>query len=75
MVINLQLDAAQDLGHVDPFSAQAEIFLEDVRIAEAPGNAHRHAAKVDIRFVFHPADRDGAARKAEDLFGDVRRDR
>ena len=75
MVVDLQRDAADDLGHVDPLGADAQIFLEKVGVAVGAGDAHRDAAEVDVRLVPHEPHRDGAAREPQQLLRHVRRDR
>ena len=71
MVVDLKRDAADDLRHVHPLGADAEVLLEEVRIAVAARDAHGYAAEVDVRFVLHPAHGYGAARKAQNLLGRV----
>ncbi len=74
-VVDAQLDAAQDFDHVHPFGADAEVFLEDVGVAVAARDAHRHGAEVHVRLVLHPADGDRASREAQDLLRHVGRHR
>ena len=47
-IVNTQRDAAHDLRHVHPFGAHPEIFLEQLRVAEAARNAHCDTAQVHI---------------------------
>ena len=74
-IVNPQRDAAHDLRHIHPFGAHPEIFLEQLRVAEAARNAHCDTAQVHIGLVFHPAHGHGAARKTKNLFGHVGGDR
>ena len=68
VVVDLQRDAADDLGHIYPFRADAQILLEQGDVAVAAGDAHGHAAQVYIGLVPHPTYRHRTAGKTQDLF-------
>ena len=48
LVINAERHAAQNLSHIDPLRADAEIFLHHLRVTVCAHDAHRDAADVDV---------------------------
>ena len=68
MVVDLQGDAADDLGQIAPLGPDAEVFLEHLGVAVAAHDPHGDAAQVNVGFVLHPSHRHGAPGKTQDLF-------
>ena len=73
MVVNALFHAAVDFHHVHPFGAQSEVLLHEIGVAAAAGDAHGHAADIDVRLVAHLPHRHGAPRERQNFLPDVRR--
>ena len=71
VVVDLQGDAAGNLGHVHPLGADAQVLLEHTGVAIAACNAHGHTAHVDVGLVLHPAHSYGALGKAKNFLRSV----
>ena len=71
VIVNLQLHAAEHLGHIYPLGADAQVVLEELRIAERAHDAHGNGADAHIGFVLHHADSAGAAGEPENFFLNV----
>ena len=68
MIVDFQIDTADNFRHIHPFGPDAQILLEEIWVAAAAHDAHRDGADVDIRFVAHFADCHRTAREAQNLF-------
>ena len=71
VVIDADGNTAQDLDLIHPLGADAKIFLQNTRIAEAARNAHRHSANIDVSFVLHPACGNSTAGETQNFLGHV----
>ena len=71
VVIDADGNTAQNLDLIHPLGADAEIFLQNTRIAEAARNAHRHSANIDVGFVLHPACGNSTAGETQNFLGHV----
>ncbi len=67
-IVDAEFYAADDLRHIHPFRADAEVALHRVHVAVAAADAHGDGADVHVRLVAHLPDGERAAREAQDLF-------
>ena len=68
LIVDIELIAALHLGHIHPLCADAEIFLQKLRITVRSGDTHSDRADADISLIAHLADRRGTAGEAQDFF-------
>ncbi len=73
-VVDTELFAADDFGHIHPFGVNAEVAAEEILVAVCAGDAHCLRADVNVALVLHIADSRRAACEAEYLLLNVRGD-
>ena len=70
-IVNVLVDAADDLGHIDRFAAHAEMFFIEIGLEDGAGDAHGDRTDGQIGFAAHLGGGDAGAGETQDLFGDV----
>lgn len=75
LIVDAQIDAAEDFAHIHPLGADAEILLHQIRVEEGTGNAHGHRTNTHIGFVAHGRHRDGRLGETENFFLHIGGDR
>ena len=68
LVVDIQRHAAENLRHIHPLGAQAQVLLHHLRVAEGTHDAHSHPADVQVGLVLHPAHGHRAPGEAQNLF-------
>ena len=56
-VVNLLIDAAQKLGHIDRFDTHPQVGLEETLVHDRTGNPHRYTPHRNITFSSHSGHR------------------
>ena len=73
-IVDIFVDAADDLAHIHRFATDVQILFKEFRIHNGTGDPHRHRADGEIRFPAHERDRDGGTGETEQFFLHVVRD-
>ena len=69
------VDPPGQLAHVDRLDTHPEVALEEAVVDDRAGDAHRNVAEREVGLAAHRCDGEAGPGKAQQLLGDVRRNR
>ena len=70
-IVDILVNAADDLGHIDRFATHPEVFFIEIGLEDGSGNTHGHGTDGKVGFAAHLGGGDPSAGKTQDLFRNI----